>query len=233
MQKNFVIVNEVLVKYNGSENNVIIPTGVTQIGGNAFSNSMTLTSVTIPDGVTEIGWKAFENCARLTSINMPDSVTHIRQAAFYGTAYYNDDANWEDGMLYVGHHLIGVKKSISGAHTIKSGTRTIEEHAFAGCTGLSSIGIPDSVTEIGFCVFEGCTSLSSITIPDSVMIIENLAFADCTSLTSIALPNRLTRIGNDAFLNTAYYNNSANWEEGAIYIGHYLIKVKNSVMGAY
>jgi hypothetical protein len=41
-------------------------------------------------------------------------------------------------------------------------------YAFLGCTGLTSIVIPDSVTSIGDRAFSGCTNLTSITIPDSV-----------------------------------------------------------------
>ena len=57
--------------------------------------------------------------------------------------------------------------------------------AFSGCTGLTSITIPDSVTSIGWGAFDGCTGLTSITIPDSVTSIGYEAFDDCTGLTDI------------------------------------------------
>ena len=71
--------------------------------------------------------------------------------------------------------------------------------AFANCTSLTSITIPDSVTSIGYCAFEGCTSLTSITIPDSVTSIGISAFYNCTSLTSITIPDSVTSIGDWAF----------------------------------
>jgi len=68
-----------------------------------------------------------------------------------------------------------------------------------GCKILTSVTIPNSVTDIGGGAFEGCTSLTSVTIPDSVTSIGNTAFYNCTSLTSVTIPNSVTSIGNNAF----------------------------------
>ena len=82
------------------------------------------------------------------------------------------------------------KESASGAITIPSEidgkpVTSIGNGAFWGCTGLTSITIPNSVTSIGGEAFRGCTGLTSITIPNSVTSIGDLAFEDCTGLTSI------------------------------------------------
>ena len=50
------------------------------------------------------------------------------------------------------------------------------------------------VTSIGYCAFSGCTGLTSISLPDSVTSIGNSAFNDCTNLTSISLPDSVTSI---------------------------------------
>ena len=73
--------------------------------------------------------------------------------------------------------------------------------AFSGCTGLTSIVIPNSVTSIGSYAFSGCTRLTSITIPNSVTSIGEWAFSGCTGLTSITIPNSVTSIGTWAFYN--------------------------------
>ena len=76
---------------------------------------------------------------------------------------------------------------------------SVNSEAFAECTSLTSITIPDSVTSIGTRAFQNCTSLSSITIPDSVTSIGDYAFYLCTSLTSITMPDSVTSIGGNPF----------------------------------
>ena len=62
---------------------------------------------------------------------------------------------------------------------------TIGNFAFAHCTALTNITIPNSVTRIGDYAFENCTSLTSITIPNSVISIGERAFTHCESLTTV------------------------------------------------
>jgi len=76
---------------------------------------------------------------------------------------------------------------------------SIGDQAFMGCNSLTSITIPDSVTNIGVYAFMSCSSLTSITIPDSVTYIGYQAFYDCSSLTSITIPEGVTSIGENAF----------------------------------
>ena len=76
---------------------------------------------------------------------------------------------------------------------------SIGEGALGGCSGLTSITIPESVTSIGNSAFGGCSGLTSLTIPNSVTSIGNSAFADCSGLTFINLPKSVTSIGNSAF----------------------------------
>ena len=61
----------------------------------------------------------------------------------------------------------------------------LNKGAFDGCSGLTSVTIPDSVTSIGRSAFEGCSGLTSVTIGNSVISIGNSAFDGCSGLTSI------------------------------------------------
>ena len=83
--------------------------------------------------------------------------------------------------------------------TIPESVTSIGAAAFSGCTGLTSVIIPNSVTTIGSSAFFDCSSLPSITIPNSVTSIDRYAFSGCTSLTSITIPNSVTSIGINLF----------------------------------
>ena len=211
----------------------VIPNSVTSIGDWAFYNCRSLSSAIIPDSVTSISDSVFYACMSLSSVIIPDSVTSIGKDAFYYTALYNDESNWENGVLYIGNHLIEAKDTISGDYTIKQGTLTIANYAFAFCTSLSSVVIPDSVTSIAIHTFDGCTSLSSVVIPDSVTSIGGAAFDGCSSLSSVVIPDSVTTIGTNAFLDTALYNDESNWENGVLYIGNHLIEAKDTISGDY
>ena len=82
---------------------------------------------------------------------------------------------------------------------IPDSVTSIGGKAFCVCSGLTSITIPDSVTSIGYGAFDGCSGLTSITIPNSVTSIGRETFQDCSGLTSITIPNSVTSIGDRAF----------------------------------
>ena len=83
--------------------------------------------------------------------------------------------------------------------TLPDSVTSIGSYAFYYCSSLTSITIPESVTSIGNYAFDGCSSLTSITLPDGVTSIEDYAFRSCSSLTSITIPAGVTSIGSGAF----------------------------------
>ena len=88
-----------------------------------------------------------------------------------------------------------------GEHTVKyklDGT-SIAGNAFYGCTALTSVTIPNSVTSIGTGAFYQCSGLTSVTIGNSVTSIGDQAFYQCSGLTSVTIGNSVTSIGNSAF----------------------------------
>lgn len=178
---------------------VELGSGVKTIGDYAFGWCEALTDVKIPYGVTTIGDSAFDSCTSFENITFPDSVTAIGQNVIWGTAYYKDEANWENDVLYVDHHLIQAKYEFSGDCVIKDGTKTIANSAFSNLESLENITIPNSVVYIGQFGFYRCSSLKNVTIPDSVLSIDYRAFGSCASLENVVIGAGVTYIEEGAF----------------------------------
>ena len=98
-----------------------------------------------------------------------------------------------------GRKLLYAPGVLSGAYSVKEGTRIICDSAFSFCSSLSEIVIPSSVASIGDSAFSWCDSLSKIVIPSSVTSIGDEAFYDCDSLSEIVIPSNVTSIGDKAF----------------------------------
>lgn len=129
--------------------------------------------------VTSIGEGAFEN-VMITAVSIPASVKNIHNLAF---------------------------KSCSQLQTVTfaegSALASIGDNAFEGCQKLSSLQLPEGVTEIGRAAFNGCRALREITVPTGVTEIEDFTFGVCASLREIHLPEGLTSIGASAFTGCA------------------------------
>ena len=82
--KNYTFSGSTLVKYNGSEKNVVVPSFVTVIGKSAFSRNSTLVGITLSNSLTKIEDWAFGNCENLREIVIPDSVIELGEYSFYG-----------------------------------------------------------------------------------------------------------------------------------------------------
>lgn len=140
----YIIRAGVLEKYNGSDENAIIPTNVSIIGKEAFNGCLGLKSVNIPSSVKRIengesshGIKvgAFSYCCNLREISLPSGFIEIGDYAFCGC------------------------NNLTQVH-IPNSTKRIGVSAFEKCVSLNGIDIPNSVTIIDSNAFEECSSLS-------------------------------------------------------------------------
>ena len=171
---NVVAIPAMMFNGNTTLTAIVLPDTITKIGERAFANCTNLESINIPNGVTEIPYAAFQNCAKLTgTLTISENVTSIGNQAFVGTGYTK---------------LVYNAKSASSVSTRPNNPlfpATIAEVEF----GVGVTKIPNSFMESN-------TSLTSIVIPEGVTEIGLYAFRMASALVEVSLPSTLESFGN-------------------------------------
>ena len=107
---------------------------------------------------------------------------------------------------------------------LAKGITSIAYLSFSGYTKLTSVQIPDSVTDIGASAFDKCTALSDMTLPKNLKTLGWLAFAGCSSLKTLTIPASLTEGGGSAFskctgLKEVYFEKGSKAVESTQFLG--------------
>lgn len=124
---------------------------------------------------------------------------------YYNKYYYYENDVYYYKNCYTSNDVIGkcAFKGCSGltSITIPNGVTQIDKNAFRDCTGLTSLTLPANIKRIGESAFYGCSGLTSLTIPDGVTKIGKYAFSNCSYLTSLTIPSSVNSLGDYAFKN--------------------------------
>ncbi len=214
-----------------------LPESITSIGRGAFIRCESLESVVIPDGISVLMADLLKNCSGLKSVTIPASVTQTGSDIFTGCdsitdVYYKGDAK---GWCSIDFHNnsnpvktadnLYINGELVTDFEIPEGITEVSDYLFVGYARLESITLNDSVKSIGISAFADCINLKSIDIPDSVVTIGNDAFLRCTALTDITVSENIEYIGEGAFVYSGYAKDFANWDNGFLYLGSYLLDV--------
>lgn len=187
---------------------------VRNLGSGAFTNCTALESVSLSDNMEKLNDHIFDGCASLARIDMPDKPIAVSFTVLGGTAYYNNPSNWENGVLYADGYLIAVNADFAALteYAVKEGTKVIADNAFSGA-GYSG-------------------KVKKITLPDGLYRIGQGAFAKLGALTEVNVPESVRSIGYGAFAATGY-DVAANYTDGGLYIGNWLVAVENAVRTSF
>lgn len=147
----FVILGDgLLLQYNGTDTNVVIPDGVKYID-NAFERRSDITNISIPEGVISLYSSAFLGCRSITNIVLPSTLEFIGSSAFSGCT------SLTNVVLPSSLEYIGVE-------------------SFKKCTNLKSITIPANVSGIGSSAFLDCSELSDVVIENPELTFDGAVF---------------------------------------------------------
>ena len=199
-----------LVKYNGAEASITLPSSVSVIGPEAFSGNTSLQEIIVPNSVGTIDFSAFENCTNLKKVSIGESVRTIGSSAFSGCTKLSE---------------INIPRK----------TTSIGSAAFAKCSSLSSIDVaggnedfvcadgvlynydktellqylagkpttsfqmPSTVEKIEEYAFWGSSLLTQVTLSSNLKEVPEYAFANCDGLSSVSIPGSVQSIYAYAF----------------------------------
>lgn len=210
--KKFIIKNNVLKEYIGSDEIVHVPNDVKTIGMSSFSSNNKTNSfggvnvkfmysqvkeIILPESVTAISKEAFKNCKYLKQIKLPNSILKINNAAFSFCRSLetiilpNCLVELSDNLFFEASNLNDV--------TFPDNLEKIGYRSFYSCENLTNISLPSSLKLIDEEAFINCKNLKELIIPEGVETIGTKAFSNCINLESVTLPSTLKVIGKHAF----------------------------------
>ena len=228
-KEEYVIVNKVLLKYNGTKATVDLTQNseIGEIAPYAFYNNLSLMRLELPSTVEKIGANAFFGCNNLKVIVVPTTVLNTNNGArwnFYGAEKIE--------RVEINAGTVLQAKAFANALSVaavifKEGNylNTISSGAFLNMKALTSITIPESVTSVASDAFSGCSALSSATVSASLLSentstdtytffgasgiksvqlssgssIPSYAFSGSVSLEELSVCQTVTAIGENAF----------------------------------
>ncbi len=174
------------------------------INSQTFYDCTSLTEINIPYSIEQIADNAFAGCKNLSTVTLPDKGIIIGRNIFLDTAITENEENYENGVLYIGNHIISTNKNIPINYTVKPGTKSVAAYAFS-----------ESLDELEY-EYDRDEDISyiNVNLVDSIECIGNSAFMSEGGAISLHywilrlshLPKNIRHIGMKAFQYSKFVN---------------------------
>ncbi len=206
-----------------------LPSTITEIGKNAFSACTRLEKVNLPEGLLTIGDSAFTQCMVLKDVAIPSTLTSLGYCPYNGcyqlenlsvaagnTVYHseggciietaakkvvlgseNSTIPADGSVTVIGDSAFYTRKGLTSI-VIPEGVTDIEAYAFSFCDALETVSLPATLEEIGYSAFSS-TAIKEIVIPASVTTLDTSIFSDCEKLVKVTLNEAITEIPQEMF----------------------------------
>lgn len=180
--------------------------GLKTIGDSAFDGCSLLNTVALPNSLTKLGKSAFLYAGRDAAtadgtLTIGGGLTEIPERAFMGMSKTGGALTIPAGITKIGASAFSGTSSFTSI-VIPEGVTEIGERAFAGTRNIKAVVFPSTIQALGTWVFEG-SGVATVELKGSFTEIPAHAFRSCSSLTSITWQDSITSIGEYAF---AYCN---------------------------
>ena len=211
-----------------------IPQHVSSFGQQAFAACLGLQSITLPSSLTQVAARAFVGCENLKTVHTssleawlsisfadrysnPVSLTHslmvdgreLEHLVVPGSAgavgqysfvdcYSLKSVTLEEGVEEIGAYAFAYCSNLTDL-TMPQFMTSLGNQAFVDCKGLTSVTVPEGVERLSASVFSGCSRLKNVTLPSTLTVIDNNAFLECAELDAVTIPQGVTIIGDNAF----------------------------------
>ena len=218
----FRIEDGILYGYDGVENELYIPDGVTRIESWAFKNDDNIRAVYIPasvksigafvfdcssalryvatsEGLESIGDCSFSRCSSLSDVNLPKSLRYISRDAFWASGDLTIHAPEGCYAAEFASSHGDIKYSSSPAYYEPIDLSSVIRANQYEYEDFTEFEIPTDIIGIEGEAFQYCEKLKSITIPSNVLFIDGSAFEYCDSLETVRIEEGCESIGQSAF----------------------------------
>lgn len=157
---------------------VSFPSTLRSIGRNSFDGCSSITAVEFNEGLITLGSYSFNNCTALKSITIPSTLTTFEVSVFFGC----------DALERVEVTDLSKWCSLS-FNDASSNPISLAKHLYVNGNEVTSLDIPEGVSELKQYVFAGLASVTEVTVPASVKTIGANAFYGCSGIEAVNTPD--------------------------------------------
>lgn len=174
--------------------------GIEFIGDKAFADCPYITVETIPATVKYMGKSIFSGSG-LKTIEFLNKLEDIPASICADTKVSKVTFAYPELVKTIGNSAF--KNAVLTSYILEESNQPviIDGYAFAGCSQIANLTLPNNVLRVNESAFEGCTAMKSLILGDKTLVIDKSAFSGCTGLTSVQFNDVLQSIGGGAFRN--------------------------------
>ena len=188
-ENGFYIENGVLLSYSGTESEIVLPEAVTEVADNAFANAPAVESITLSANVETLNVNSFAGLEQLGELVLADASTAFVER--------------EDTIFTFDGSMIIYYKGSAEHYTVPAGVKYIGAHAFQN-KPLVTVDFGNTLEYIGYNAFAGCSALTAIYLPESIVRLDEGAFADCIRAVDGYIPSHV-EMDDSTFFGVPFY----------------------------